>query len=123
MKKILFMMVVIGGGAMLIKGCHVSVTPENQVRVMGWALPIPESIQSSPTMAIAATLLRAQLPAEANGADSRPVAANATAMRPGVPNITSTNGTYNANAAAPARPVGGIADGASQLNAVAKALR
>ncbi len=119
MKKMLFFMVVGFGGAMLVKGGHVVITPDNQVRVAGYTVPLPPAVQNSPVMGMVTTLFMGQL--------GGPVQATAAAApgRPGypaLPNVTSTVGTYNPNAprAAAAGPAGGASD---QLSAVAKALR
>src|ERR1700675_4463249 len=50
MKKMLFLMVVGFGGAMLVKGGHVTITPENQLRVAGYNVPLPAAVQNSPVM-------------------------------------------------------------------------
>ena len=61
MKKMLFLMVVGFGGAMLVKGGHVTITPENQLRVAGYNVPLPVAVQNSPVMGIITTLFMGQL--------------------------------------------------------------
>jgi hypothetical protein len=118
MKKMLFLMVVGFGGAMLVKGGHVTITPDNQVRVAGYNVPLPAAVQNSPVMGMITTLFMGQLaPAtQMTGVAGRPGAPGIPAM----PNVTSTAGTYNGNAPRPAAPVAG---GGDQLSAVARALR
>jgi hypothetical protein len=116
MKKLLFLMVVGFGGTMLLKGGHVTITPDNQVRVAGYTVPLPEAVQNSPVMGMITTVLMGQLQTapQTAGATSRP----GTPMPPALPNVTSAVSTYNANAAS-ARPT----QGAEQFGAAAKALR
>jgi hypothetical protein len=121
MKKLLFLMVVGFGGTMLVKGGHVTITPDNQVRVAGYPLPLPDAVQNSPILGMIGGMMRLQAPVQAGVADPR--YAVAQPARPPVPTISSVNGTYNANApSAPAPGVGpaGIAD---TFNSVAKALK
>jgi len=113
MKKLLFLMVVGFGATMAVKGHYVTVTQDNQVRVAGWTVPLPSSIQSSPIMGMLGMLVNMQASPQAGSTDTRYGAA-----RPGLPNVTSGTSTYNANA-----PVTGPAQGSDALAAVAKALR
>jgi len=117
MKKLLFLMVLGFGGAMLVKGGHVTISSDNQVRVAGYAVPLPATVQNSPVFGMVTTLLMGQLgpTAQVTSVPARPGAPGYPAM----PNVTSTAGTYNANAPHAAAPVGGT----DQLTAVAKALR
>ena len=119
MKKMLFFMVVGFGGAMLVKGGHVVITPDNQVRIAGYTVPLPAAVQNSPIMGMVNTMFMGQLggPAQATAA-----AAPGRPGFPAMPNVTSTAGTYNVNAprAAAVSPVTGAGD---QLSSVAKALR
>jgi hypothetical protein len=123
MKKILFLMVVGFGGAMLVKGGHVVVTPDNQVRVAGYNVPLPPAVQNSPVFGMITTLFMGQLgpTAQTTGAPGRPGAPGFPAM----PNVTSTAGTYNANAPAAGVPRAGnpLTGASDQPTAVAKALR
>ena len=116
MKKLLFLMVIGFGGAMLVKGGHVAITPNNQVVVAGYQVPLPESIQNSPVMGMVASALRAQIASQPAAADAR--TGLVQPARPGLPNVTSAAATYNANA-----PGGGPANASDQLSAVGKALR
>ena len=61
MKKLLFLMVVGFGGTMLVKGGHVVITPNNQVLVAGYQVPLPDAVQSSPVMGAVASMLRTQV--------------------------------------------------------------
>ena len=118
MKKLLFLLVVGFGGAMLVKGGHVTIAPDNQVRVAGYAVPLPPAVQNSPIFGMVTTLLMGQLgpTAQMTGAPARPGAPGFPAM----PNVTSTAGTYSANAPRAAGPAAGTGD---QLSTVARALR
>jgi hypothetical protein len=114
MKKLLFLMVVGFGGTMLLKGNYVTISPDNQVRVAGWAVPLPASVQASPVMGMVSTMLQGNL------APPPPAPASA-APRPGpplLPNVTSAVSTYSANP-----PRAGQTQGGDQFNAVAKAIR
>jgi hypothetical protein len=112
MKKLLFLMVVGFGGTMLFKNGYVTITPDNQVRVAGWAVPIPASVQASPVMGMVSTLLQGNLaPPSAQARPGAPVP-------PALPTVTSTVSTYNGNS-----PRAGQPQGADQFNSVAKALR
>lgn len=115
MKKLLFLMVVGFGGTMLLKGGYVTITPDNQVRVAGWAVPLPPSVQASPVMAMVGTLFQGNLgPQMTNAPTARPGAP----VPPPLPTVTSAVSTYNANP-----PRASQAQGTDQFNAVAKALR
>jgi len=116
MKKLLFLMVIGFGGAMLVKGGHVVITPGNQVIVAGYQVPLPDSVQNSPAMGIAASMLRTHVAPQAAAADPR--AGAVQPGRPALPNVTSAAATYNANA-----PGAGPASNSDQLTTMAKALR
>jgi hypothetical protein len=112
MKKLLFLMVAGIGGTMLIRGGHITITPDNQIRVAGYTVPIPDSVQKSPVMGMVTTMMMGQLqiPAQSTGAPQRPA----------LPSVTSAAGTYNPNV----RPSSAAsAPGSDGLNAAAKALR
>jgi len=115
MKKLLFMAALVIGGSMVLKGGYVKVTPDNQVRVAGWTVPLPASVQSSPIMGAVAMMINAQAAPQANASDQRSAAAQY--VRPSVPNVTSGTTTYSANA-----PANGQ-QGADQFGAATKALR
>jgi hypothetical protein len=120
MKKLLFLMVVGFGGTMLLKNGYVTMSPDNQIRVAGWAVPIPASVQASPVMGMVSTLLQGNLgPAATTTAQARPGAQ----VPPPMPTVTSTLSTYNGNAPNGNAPRAGQTQGADQYNAVAKALR
>ncbi len=113
MKKLLFIMVVGFGAAMLVKNGKVTVTPDNQIQVIGFAVPIPNAVQQSPIMGMVTSMLPPSAPAGA-GAQARPT----------MPVVTSAYGTFNANAPGRANaPGGGMATGADGFGAAAKALR
>ena len=115
MKKLLFVMVVGFGAAMLVKNGKVTVTPDNQIQVVGFAVPLPNAVQQSPIMGMVTSMLPASAPVGA-GAGVQP--------RPMMPVVTSAYGTFNANASGRANaPTGGMATGADGLGAAAKALR
>jgi hypothetical protein len=75
MKKILFLMVIGFGGSMLFKNGYVTISPDNQVKVAGWAVPLPAAVQSSPVMGMVTTLLQGNL--GPTGAPGKPGAAGA----------------------------------------------
>lgn len=124
MKKLLLFMVVGFGGSMLVKGGHVGITPDNQLHVSQWTFPVPAAIQSSPVYGIVTAMLVGQSQAPANNASGAAGYGSAQPMRPVLPNVTSTNGTYNANAPTNATaPSLGQTPLTEQFNTVAKALR
>lgn len=113
MKKLLFVMVVGFGAAMLVKNGKVTVTPDNQIQVVGFAVPLPNAVQQSPIMGMVTSMLPAAAPAGA-GVQARPM----------MPVVTSASGTFDANASGRANaPGGGMATGAAGFSAAAKALR
>jgi len=120
MKKLLFLMIIGLGGTMLIKGGHVTIGPDNQVRIAGYAVPLPEAVQNSPIMGMVTTVLMGQLPAAPQAAVATGGPGPAAPVRPMLPSVTSTNGTYSATA-----PASGSKQptGSDQLSAVTKALR
>jgi hypothetical protein len=115
MKKLLFMAAIVIGGSMVVRGGYVKVTPDNQVRVAGWTVPLPASVQSSPIMGMVALLINQAAP-QANAGDQRSAAAQY--VRPPLPNVTSATSAYSANA-----PGNGQMQGGDQFGAASKALR
>jgi hypothetical protein len=111
MRKLLFLAVVLFGGAMFLKS-NASITPDNQVRVASWTFPIPAAVQNSPVMGLVNTMLLGRL--DSTGPTARP----GGATPPSLPVVTTANGTYDAN-----RPSTGRPQSADQFNAAAKALR
>jgi len=117
MKKLLFLMV--AGFAVISLKDHVALTPDNQVHVASWSFAVPAVIQSSPVYMMVTTVM--QGPASQMyqaGAAGNPQYRTGQTARPAMPNVTSANGTYIANA-----PPAGAANGTDQFGAVAKALR
>jgi hypothetical protein len=123
MKKLLFIMVVGFGGTMLVRSGQVTVTPDNQVRVAGYSMPLPAVIQNSPVMGMVITALVGQTPGQQQPAGQMAIAG----ARPGAqvphprPSVTSTAGTYNANPPSTG-PTQGQPKVNDQFSAVAKAL-
>jgi hypothetical protein len=116
MKKLLLVMVVGFGAAMLVKSGQVTTSPDNQIRVVGFAVPLPNGVQQSPIMGIVASMLPASAPAAGVGSSAP--------RRPAMPVITSASGTFDANTSGHANaPTGGPASGADGFSAVSKALR
>jgi hypothetical protein len=115
MKKLLFMAVVGIGGFMFLKG-NVSVTPDNQVRVAGWAVPVPPDVQNSPLMAVVAMAIRLHTtpPPDARYGAAQP----GQPALPPLPTVTSATATYGANV-----PSTGPVPGADLFGSTAKALR
>ena len=113
MKKLLFMAALVIGGSFILRGGYVTVAPDHQVRVAGWTVPLPASVQSSPIMGAVALLINQAAP-PANVGDQRSAAQN---IRPPVPNVTSATSTYSANAPANGQQAG------DQFGAASKALR
>src|SRR6185312_11058183 len=94
MKKMLFMAVlVIGGGAFMKNNLHVS--PDGQVRLAGWLVPIPPSVQNSPVMGMITMMAQMQAAPHGGPQGAAPQAAidprtgAPQAVRPAVPNVTS----------------------------------
>jgi hypothetical protein len=115
MKKLLFVMVVGFGVTMLVKSGKVTVTPDNQIQVVGFALPLPTAVQQSPIMGMVTGMLPASAPPNA-GAYGQ--------ARPVLPVVSSASGTFNPNISGRANaPTGGMATGADGFSAAAKALR
>jgi hypothetical protein len=115
MKKLLFVMVVGFGAAMLVKNGQVTVSRDNQIVVAGFAVPIPDAVQQSPIMGILASMLPHSATASAGpGVPQRPI----------MPAVSSASGTFDANTSGRANaPAGGMATGADGFSAAAKALR
>jgi hypothetical protein len=115
MKKLLFVMVVGFGAAMLVKNGKVTVTPDNQIQVVGFAIPLPNAVQQSPIMGMVTGMLPAAAP---------PGAGTGVPARPMMPVVTSVSSTFNPNISGRANaPAGGMATGADGFSAAAKALR
>ena len=114
MKKLLFF-AVLGFGIIALKD-KVSVTPDNQVRVAGWTVPMPASVQNSPVMGMVSMMIRMQTAPQANAGGTRHGAGQPG--WPAVPNVTSATNTLNGNASSTA-PL----QAADQFSAVSKALR
>jgi hypothetical protein len=114
MKKLLFMAALVIGGSFVLRGGYLTVAPDHQVRVAGWTVPLPASVQSSPIMAAVALFINQAAP-PANAGDQRSAAQYA---RPPVPSVASATTTYSANA-----PASGQAPGADQFGAATRAIR
>lgn len=115
MKKLLFVMVVGFGAAMLVKSGQVTATPDNQIRVAGYLVPLPNAVQQSPIMGTIAGML----PASAHA-----VASPAAPGRPVMPLVSSASSSFDANTSGRANaPTAGMATGAAGFSAAAKALR
>jgi hypothetical protein len=115
MKKLLLVMVVGFGVAMLVKNGNVTVTPDNQIQVVGFAVPLPNAVQQSPIMGVVTSMLPAAAPTRA---------AAGVQPRPMMPVVTSASGAFNPNASGRANaPAAGMATGADGFSAAAKALR
>jgi hypothetical protein len=121
MKKLLILMLAGLGGTMLIKNGHVTITPENNVRVVGYTVRLPDAVKNSPLMGLVMTGLMNQAPPPPQTAvlASRPAAA----VRPMLPSVTSAANTYSANAPTAHAPNATPTMAADQFNAVAKVLR
>ena len=116
MKKLLIVMVVGFGAAMLVKSGQVTATPDKQIQVAGYHVPLPEAVQNSPVLG----MLIGQLPEASSTAGRSPGAP----VRPVLPIVSSATGSFNANASGSANaPHGGPATGADGFSAAAKALR
>ncbi len=119
MKKLLFMIVVFGG-IMSLKG-NVSLTPDNQVHLSRWSFAVPPAVQASPFYSMVSLAMSQSLtptPVSAvTGSAMAPRNGAAQPLRPAMPNVTNTNGTYNANA--PSGPT----QETDQFATVTKALR
>jgi hypothetical protein len=116
MKKLLFVLVIGFGGAMMVKTGKVTVTPDKQVMVAGFHVPLPEAVQNSPVFG----MVTDQLPQ----ASSRAGAAARTPARPVLPIVSNANGSFDANASgSTSGSHSGPATAADSLSAVAKALR
>ena len=115
MKKLLVVMLVGFGAAMLVKHGQVAVTPDNQIQVVGFAVPLPNAVQQSPLMGIVASLLPSSSAPAASAGNSAP-------QRPMMPAVSSAWSTYNPNARSDAS-AGGATEGADALSAAAKAIR
>jgi hypothetical protein len=114
MKKMLIMAVIVIGGGVFLKH-NLVVTPNGQVTVAGWDVPVPAAVQSSPLYSMVMMLASMQAAGQPAAGDSRHAG---QPERPAVPNVTSAVGTYNSNP----QPVasGGSSD---QFSAVARTLR
>jgi hypothetical protein len=121
MKKLLVMMLAGIGGTMLIKNGHVTITPENNVRVVGYTVRLPDAVKNSPLMGLVMTGLMNQAgPQPLTGALA---GRSAAAVRPMLPSVTSTANTYSANAPSGHAPNAAPTMALDQFNAVAKVLR
>ena len=114
MKKLLLVMLVGFGAAMLVKHGQVTLSPDNQLRVVGFAVPLPEAVQRSPILG----LIAGMLPTTSTVAAATP----GTPGRPAMPIVTSASNTFDANTSGGASS-GNMATGADGFNAAAKALR
>jgi hypothetical protein len=115
MKKLLFVMVVGFGAAMLVKNGQVTITPDKQIQVAGYNVPLPDAVQNSPVLG----MVLGQLPAA-----SRAGGSPAAPARPVLPIVNSATGSFNANASPSASAArGGPTTGADGFSAAAKSLR
>src|SRR5258708_10790783 len=116
MKKLLFVMVVGFGAAMLVKNGQVTITPDKQIQIVGYNVPLPDAVQNSRVLG----MVLGQLPE----ASSKPGGSPAAPVRPVLPIVNSANGSFNANTSGSASASrSGPATGADGFSAAAKALR
>jgi hypothetical protein len=116
MKKLLFILVLGFGGAMLFKSGQVTATPDRHIQVAGYQVPLPEAVQNSPVYG----MVIEQLPQTA----SKVAASPGAPARPLMPIVSSANGSFDANTSGRASAArGGPATGADGFSAAAKALR
>jgi hypothetical protein len=116
MKKLLFILVLGFGGAMLFKSGQVTATTDRHIQVAGYQVPLPEAVQNSPVYG----MVIEQLPQAA----SKVAASPGAPVRPLMPIVSSANGSFNANTSGSASAArGGPATGADGFSAAAKALR
>jgi hypothetical protein len=115
MKKMLIMAVLVAGGGMFLKN-YLVITPNGQVTVAGWNVPVPAAVKSSPLYSTVLMVAGMQASGQPAGGDPRHGAAQPS--RPAMPNVTSAVGTYTSN------PPSAAATGPSdQFSAVARAVR
>jgi hypothetical protein len=116
MKKLLFVLLVGFGAAMMVKNGQVTVTPDRQVMVAGYHVPLPEAVQNSPVFG----MVTEQLPQASSRAAGSPVAP----ARPALPIVSSASGSFDANASGNASGQhAGPVTGAAGFSAAAKVLR
>ena len=119
MKKLLLVMVIGFGAAMLVKNGQVTVSPDRQIMVVGYPVPLPDAVQNSPVLA----MMLGQLPNAPSRAGGSPAAA-APAARPALPIVNSANGSFDPNMSGGlSSSRSGPATGAEGFSAAAKALR
>jgi hypothetical protein len=114
MKKMLIMAVIVIGGGTFLKH-NLVVTPNGQVTVAGWNVPVPAAVQSSPLYSMVMMVASMQAAGQPAAGDPRHGAGQPA--RPAMPNVTSAASTYNPNPQPAAS--GGTSD---QFNAVTRAL-
>jgi hypothetical protein len=115
MKKLLFVMFVGFGVAMFVKSGNVTVTPDRQIQVAGYQVPLPGAVQNSLLLA----MVLDRLP-EA----PRPAGSPAAPVRPAMPIVSSAYGSFNPNTAgSPSATRAGTSAGADGFSAASKALR
>jgi hypothetical protein len=115
MKKMLLILVLGFGGAMLFKSGQVTATSDKQIQVAGYRVPMPEAVQNSAVFG----MVIGQLPEAA----SKAAGSHGVPVRPAMPIVSSANGSFNANASGSATAArGGPATGADGFSAAAKAL-
>src|SRR5258708_4862706 len=116
MKKLLFIMVVGFGAALMVKNGQVTVSADKQIVIAGFPLPLPEAVQNSPVFG----MVTGQLPQSSSKAG----AAAGTQARPALPIVSSASGSSDANSSGGASASrAGPATGADGFSAAAKALR
>jgi hypothetical protein len=117
MKKLLLVMLIGFGAAMLVKNGQVTVSPDRQIMVVGYPVPLPDAVQNSPVLA----MMLGQLPNAPSRAGGSPASA---AARPALPIVNSANGSFDPNVSGSlSSSRGGPATGAEGFSAAAKALR
>jgi len=94
MKKMLIMAVIVIGGGTFLKH-NLVVTPNGQVTVAGWNVPVPAAVQSSPLYSMVMMVASMQAAGQPAAGDQRH--GEGQPARPTMPNVTSAVGTYNPN--------------------------
>ena len=101
MKKMVIVFVIGFVASWQLKG-NMSLTSDNHVHVMSWAMPVPAAVQSFPLYSLVTNMIATPAPAAAPVAPQAsayvPRSGAGVAAPPPLPVVSTTSGTYNDNA-------------------------
>ena len=116
MKKMVIVFVVGFIASWQLKG-NMSLSSDNHVHVMSWAMQVPAFVQSTPYYAAVSNMIATPAPATPQASAYVPRSGAGVAAPPPLPVVNTAGGTYDGNGSS-----GAPASGQGQFDSAAKAI-